>query len=259
MKEPYDSYIVCTSPRSGSTLLCSLLTAVGIAGNPKSYFHDSSIDEWLHYFDLAPDASLSERDTLKKIFKAAITLGSNSNGIFGLRLQYFSFEFFRQKLTVLHPELMTDTERVKAVFGNTLYIHLTRQNKVEQSVSYVKATQTGLWHAAPDGTELERLSPPQELQYDGDEILKQIEEMSAYDQGWTEWFATEQIIPLQVKYETLSENPIETLCMILDKLGLNSASANEVEISVGKLADQTSDDWVNRFRSEYIYKDLCSE
>ena len=168
-------------------------------------------------------------------------------------MQRFSFEFLRQKLTVLHPELITDAERFKAVFGNTLYIHLTRQNKVEQSVSYVKATQSGLWHAAPDGTELERLSPPQELKYDGGEILKRIKEMNAYDQGWTEWFAKEKIIPLQVKYETLSENPIETLRMILDKLGLNSASAKSVEISVGKLADQTSEDWVNRFRSEYVH------
>ena len=253
MLEPYDSYIICTSPRSGSTLLCSLLTAVGIAGNPKSYFHDCSIDEWLHYFDLVPDASLSERDTLVKIFKAAITQGSNSNDIFGLRVQRFSFEFLRQKLAVLHPEHITDAERFKAVFGNTLYIHLTRQNKVEQSVSYVKATQSGLWHASPDGTELERLSPPQELKYDGGEILKQIEEMNAYDQGWTEWFAKEKINPLQIKYETLSENPIKILCMVLEKLGLDSASANEVEISVGKLADQTSEDWVNRFRSEYVH------
>ncbi|MBT6203829.1 MAG: sulfotransferase, partial [Rhodospirillaceae bacterium] len=41
----YQSYVICTSPRSGSTLLCSLLAATGLAGNPCSHFHDPSISE----------------------------------------------------------------------------------------------------------------------------------------------------------------------------------------------------------------------
>lgn len=35
----YRAYVICTSPRSGSTLLCKLLAATGQAGKPKSYFH----------------------------------------------------------------------------------------------------------------------------------------------------------------------------------------------------------------------------
>ena len=206
----YDSYVLCTSPRSGSTLLCELLSATGIAGNPGSWFHDPSISEWLNYFDLIAEASLSERDTLVKIFRAAITKGSVA-GIFGLRLQRNSFDFLQQKLAVLHPELLNDAQRFKAVFGRTLYIHLSRLDKVEQAVSYVKASQSGLWHAAPDGTELERLSPPQEPEYDTDDIRIRYKEMTAYDQGWNSWFAAQQINPFLLTYESLSENPKETL------------------------------------------------
>ena len=39
----YESYVLCTSPRSGSTLLCKLLAATGVAGNPDSYFHRPAV------------------------------------------------------------------------------------------------------------------------------------------------------------------------------------------------------------------------
>ena len=82
----YDSYVICTSPRSGSTLLCKLLAATGVAGNPGSYFHEPSLSEWLSDFDLAPDPSAAERDVLAEVFRAAMAKGSLDTGMFGLRL-----------------------------------------------------------------------------------------------------------------------------------------------------------------------------
>ncbi len=33
-----DSYIICATPRTGSTFLCDLLAATGVAGAPDSFF-----------------------------------------------------------------------------------------------------------------------------------------------------------------------------------------------------------------------------
>ena len=170
----YDSYVICTSPRSGSTLLCKLLASSGVAGNPDSWFHSPSVSDWLGYYNLTPEPSLDERDLLELSFRSAIAEGTQGKGLFGLRMQHHSFAFFRQKLALLHPELPNDIERFRAAFGRTLFIHLTRQDKVEQAVSYVKANQSGLWHAAPDGTELERLSPPADPVYSAREILQAV-------------------------------------------------------------------------------------
>ena len=175
----FDSYVICTSPRSGSTLLCSLLRATGVAGNPESHFHDPSIEAWLGYYGLEPDPSLPERAVLDLIFKAAIEEGSGDTGMFGLRLQRHSVDFFAEKLAVLHPGPGTDVGRIHAAFGRTLFVYLTRRDKVEQAVSYVKASQSGLWHQAPDGTELERLAPPQEPAYDPVELKARFDEMAA--------------------------------------------------------------------------------
>ena len=246
----YDSYVICTSPRSGSTLLCNLLAATGVAGNPGSHFHEPSIGNWLDYFDLAPDASLPERDVLADIFGAAVSRGSLETGMFGLRLQRHSFDFFTQKLTILHPGLSSDAQRLQTAFGRTLFVHLTRRDKVEQSVSYVKACQTGLWHAAPDGTELERLSPAQKPDYDAGELRARFEEVTAYDHDWERWFETEEIDPLRITYESLSMDPTETVRRILDRLGLDPEAATDVKPGIAKLADRSSRDWVTRFRSE---------
>ena len=246
----YDSYVICTSPRSGSTLLCKLMIATGIAGNPESYFHEPSLSSWLSGLDLTPDPVVPERDVLAGVFKAAIAEGSLDTGMFGLRLQQHSFNFFVGKLAVLYRGFASDRERLEAAFGRTCFIHLTRRDKVEQAVSYVKAHQTGLWHKAPDGTELERLSEPQTLTYDPDKIDACIEEMTAHDQNWERWFKAQSIAPLKITYEAFSMQPVQTLSNVLDHLGLDGDAARGVAPGVAKLADATSRDWAARFRSE---------
>ena len=246
----YDAYVICTSPRSGSTLLCKLLAASGVAGRPASYFHEPSLERWAGDLDLALDPAAPERQLLAAIFDAVVAQGSAGTGLFGLRLQRHSFDFFTAKLAVHQPGFESDVERLRGAFGRTAFIHLTRRDKVEQAVSYVKAGQSGLWHAAPDGTELERLSAPQPLVYDRDTIGASVAEFTAYDRQWNDWFAREQIAPLRLTYEALSKDPHAVLADVLVHLGLNRGAADGVEPGVAKLADAVSAEWVHRYRSE---------
>lgn len=246
----FSSYILCTSPRSGSTLLCKLLSATGISGNPGSYFHRPSLSEWLSYFNLNLEPTLSETDVLEAIFQAAMAKGSLDTGVFGLRLQRHSFDFFMEKLRILHPHHANDRERVEAAFGRTLFIHLTRLDKVEQAVSCVKAEQTGLWHVAPDGTELERVAPPAEPVYDAAKIRANYEDFTRFDLGWAQWFEEQDIAPLRITYDALSADPAGHLRIILEALGVDGNAANGVVPGVAKLADATNRDWAARFREE---------
>ena len=131
----YDSYVICTSPRSGSTLLCKLLAATGVAGNPDSYFHRPSISDWLADLGLTRKPSAPERELLEAVFRAAIAKGTLGAGIFGLRLQRHSFDFFIEKLALLYPEHSNDVERLQVAFGRTLFVHPTRRDEVAQAVS----------------------------------------------------------------------------------------------------------------------------
>jgi LPS sulfotransferase NodH len=139
-------------------LLCKLLAATGISGEPDSHFHSPSVSDWTGYYNIVAEDFDSERELLSAIFKAARDRGTGRTDMCGLRMQGHSFDYFMQKLRVLHESCLCDSERIQVAFGKTLFIHLTRLNKLDQAISYVKASQSGLWHKAPDGTELARVS-----------------------------------------------------------------------------------------------------
>jgi LPS sulfotransferase NodH len=246
----HDAYVICTSPRSGSTLLCNLLVATGIAGQPASYFHNPSVKSWMGQFDMVPDPAADDVANLRTVFGAVLERGRDGSPMFGLRLQRHSFAFFIQQLRLLHPTAESDPHRFRAAFGRVLFIHLTRRDKVEQAVSYVKAQQTGLWHKAADGRELERQKPPSDPIYDKTLIAETVKTMTAFDHDWTTWFDAEQITPLQITYGALSHDPIGSLATVLRALGVDPHAARGITPSVQKLADSTSQKWVHRFRSE---------
>lgn len=246
----YDSYVICTSPRSGSTLLCSLLAATGVSGKPDSYFHQPSLEAWQADLEVVPPEGASEREVVAALFAAAIEQGTAGTGMFGLRLQRHSFDFFTEKLALLHPEPATEAARFEAAFGRTLFIHLTRPDKLAQAISYLKAQQSGLWHRAADGSELERLAPPQEPVYDGAALRAERDDMLAMDVAWNAWFEAQGLAPLRLTYDDLSADPRGTLRTVLDRLGLDPVIADGVAPGVMKLSDRTNADWTARFRAE---------
>ena len=243
----YDSYIICTSARSGSTLLCDILKSTEVCGRPESYFHRPAISSCYRHLDIAIDESHSEQVAIAEIFKLSRLVGAGKSGLFGLRMQGDSFDYFASKLAVLYPDIGTVKKRIESAFGRTAFIHLTRINKIEQAVSWVKADQTGLWHITADGQELERIAPPTKLAYDPEAIAKHKQTVEELDQNWQNWFMKEDIDPLRITYEDLSVDPTKTLREILNFLGLDCVAANGIKPNVAKLADQVSRDWVRRF------------
>lgn len=252
----YQSYIICTSPRSGSTLLCRLLAATGQCGKPDSHFHSPSISDWAGYYKITPDNYESEQDLLTAIFQAARDRGTANTGMFGLRMQSPSFDFFMRKLSLLCPGCSGDYERIEKAFGRTLIIHLTRTNKLDQAISFVKADQTGLWHKAPDGTELERTAAVKKPIYDANAIAFHLAELTNMDAAWTSWFAKEQIDPVRINYDDLSASPMDVTIKIHEHMDLPLKITHSIGLPVAKLADSTNKRWAKRFLAEtHTYTD----
>ncbi len=242
--------MICTAPRSGSTLLCKLLAGTKIAGDPDSHFHSSSFNGWLDDYDLKETDFASRKDALCAVYKAALARGKGNTNIFGLRMQRGSFDHFMEQLELLFPGQMSDVNRIEAAFGPTLYVHLSRSNRLDQAISRVRAEQTGLWHRNSDGTELERLAPPEEPRYDATAIKHHLAELAAFDESWEKWFSREAVEPLRINYVSLSIDPQGTLAQLLSALQLDPTRARLVKTPTAKLADALSQKWRLRFESD---------
>ena len=242
------SYIICATPRSGTTLLCDLLADTGLAGRPDSFFRCQSIHWWADYLGVSvagwPD--LYEFD--QAYLTAVLQEGFSGAQVFGMRLMWEHVSDLSKRLGVFYPGLSSDIARFRAAFGPTCFVHLSREDKVAQAVSRIKAEQTGLWHTNADGTERERHKPGQSPVYDAQALSEQVVEYESQDAAWLKWFVRQKIEPVSITYEALSNNPQATLATVLSALGLDPAIAGTVEPGTIKLADSESREWVKRFR-----------
>jgi LPS sulfotransferase NodH len=247
----FDSYIICGTPRTGSTLLCNLLASTNVAGNPDSFYGRKFMPAWAAEWHLPDANSMSERAYAIAYLDAAIEAGKGGTAIFGLRLMRENLDELSGFLDLIHPGLPSDKARFEAAFGRILYIHLFREDKLGQAISLVKAEQTGLWHIAPDGTEIERLTPPQEPQYDFARLHREVTKLEAYDAAWHSWFEAQGVVPLRIGYESLSANPAAPLIRICGALGIPAPDKEDVKPGVAKLADATSREWTRRYHSDF--------
>lgn len=244
----FDAYIICGTPRTGSTLLCDLLTSTNRAGAPHSFYRRQDVAAWAGEWGLPARGAMSELDFDVAYLEAAIAAGKGGAGIFGLRLMRENLDELSALLDRIHPGLPTDRARFEKAFGPVLYMHLSREDKLAQAVSLIKAEQTGLWHIAPDGTEIERAGPPAEPCYDFERIRCEVRELEAYDAAWNVWFARQDIVPLRIGYERLAADPAATLISICEALGVQPPAADDIRPGVAKLSDATSLDWMRRYR-----------
>lgn len=244
------SYIVGTTPRSGSTLLCDLLSDTGVAGQPHSYFRREDISWWAEQFDV-PTADWRDGHEFDQAYLAAVLRqGTGATRVFGLRLMWESVADLSKRLVSFYPNLDSDNARFEAAFGTPAYVHLSREDKVAQAVSLLRAEQTGLWHVNADGTERERLKAGEAPVYSARDISRLVTELAEHDQCWTRWFHEQNIQPVHITYEELAGEPQATLATVLSALGMDPAAAEAVEPRTSRLADRESREWATRFRAE---------
>ena len=248
---PDKAYILCTTPRSGNTLLCDLLTDSGVAGQPDSFFRRESFREWADFFRVDNSAWDQDHFFDRTYLAATKQYGTNDTRVFGMRLMWESLNDLCSRLGALYPDKASDRDRLCAAFDSPNYIYLRREDKIAQAISHLRAEQSGLWHAHADNSERERLSPPKPLRYDYAEIAMLVDQHNAYERQWARWFNGQQITPIPVVYEQLSADPAATLGALLCRLELEPAKSTPAKPRTARLADDTSQQWYDRYLSEY--------
>lgn len=165
------SYLVCATPRSGSTLVCQALKETGVAGRPEEYFEalqrSGRPRRPSEYFSRAEDPSILDqlgererrageepeprsplwsRTAYDRYLEWAMEQGTTPNGVFGAKLMWGYFGDFVSLLRNIpaYRDLPL-TELLPNVFPQLTFVRVVRANKVRQAVSLWKAVQTATW------------------------------------------------------------------------------------------------------------------
>ena len=126
------SYILCGTPRTGSTLLSSLLASTRVAGLPASYFREPDQLAWAERFGVS--VSNDGGFGYAEFVAGAIRFGSTPNGVFAARVMWGTLPLIIAGLAP-DPRGRSDVDVLQKALGPLRFVYLSRRDVVEQAVS----------------------------------------------------------------------------------------------------------------------------
>jgi trehalose 2-sulfotransferase len=237
---PTTSYLICATPRSGSTLLCEALRNTGLAGNPDEYFGPMHIRRW--------DEAWKTKSKAQYLGNV-IDRSKGRNGVFGIKVMrvYWKnvIDFLREATNLAE---YSENELLTQCFPGLRYIWITRRDKVRQAISWMKFLQGSAWYWEDD--------QPQEiesLEFRPEVIREFILQTTRHETAWLEFFGRNEIQPYIVVYEDFVTTYETVAKGIIDYLGIpHSEEIVFGERRLKKQADMLTEEWVQR------YLDMCA-
>ena len=245
MPQPPHHYILCATPRTGSTYLCSLLKSSGVAGVPESYWRRQDLERWVKSWglNLLPD----NPGFYPAYLSGMLTAWRTDNGVGGLRVMWGTMDEITTALRPIFPA-HADTDRglLSKAFGEPRFVYLERRDRVAQAVSRLKAEQADIWHVEGESAAAPRAGT---YIYDHHQLQSFVFEAEQHNTAWREWFTAQSITPHHIIYEDLCANPKATIHSLLDYLGIDPNTAQPLHTQNQKMADALSAEWIARYHA----------
>jgi LPS sulfotransferase NodH len=238
-----DGYLICATPRTGSTLLCGLLASTGVAGTPESYFRAQDEAAWASRFGIAGHYEFAE------FVRRARDHGSTPNGVFAARMMWGTLTEVVARLRRSLGDgdrAVSDLDVLGLMFGDLQFVYLWREDVIAQAVSWARAEQTNLWHTPiddPDG------GTGAEPSFDREQIAELCATIDSHNRAWREWFAGVGAQPVEVRYEDLDRDPSTSARDLLERLGIALPATTQLGYRDRRLRDDVSAGWIERFRA----------
>jgi LPS sulfotransferase NodH len=254
---PVDSYFVCATPRTGSSLLLGLLDSTGVAGRPQAYFRGPDEPLWAERWRL-PHRAGGVVDYARYV-RAARVAGSTGNGVFGAKLMWGTLDELLGKLATGYPDLAgRDVALLTRAFGRTGFVHLRRDDVVAQAVSWLRAEQTGEWFVGGNGEIGGAGGGGQPPRFDAERLDRLVRTVEEHDAAWRTWFAAAGVRPHRVRYEELRADPVGVTRGVLADLGLDLPAGAVVAPRHARQSDELNAEWERRYRAAHRPSDAIS-
>ena len=222
---------ICSTPRTGSTMLGDLLADTGLVGHADEYFGE------VFRQDVVPGLSRRGFDD----YLVACTQHAHGTGTFGIKLHWDQVEVFLYLLRLrrgLHG--LDDAAVIEAIFPSPSFVWMRRRDTVAQAVSGWKAMGTGKW---TDGQAVTG-----EPRFDPDGIAARVRRIEEHNEAWRRFFAANAIDPLRVTYEELAADPAFEARRVLALVGADVPGDLPIAAVTERQADAVNEDWIRRYR-----------
>ncbi len=234
--EPKISYAVLTTPRSGSTYFCDLLSSTGIAGYPIEHLR-------LANEELALNCDFDYFRLLSNLMQYRVS----DNEVFGTKvISHFLFELRRTK-----PKF----RRIFKLIDQ--YILLVRKDKVAQAVSLVLAQKTAVWHIQKNNSQdigdrtyrsaLENIVIDDELLL---EVKKKHQFIENQENRLRNMLDVNRIEALEIIYEDIVENAELEVNKVLNflKIPQSSHQATNISSQIKKMPCDISQEIIRQYK-----------
>jgi LPS sulfotransferase NodH len=221
---PRRTLLICTVPRSGSTLLGEALHFAGGLGCPLEYFHRGFQPDFVERWNA---------ETLTDYIRAVHRWRTDPTGVLSVKLFWSDIEALAAELEPTRfaalaghqpDEVDAGTYREIAalldpIFPDPRFVHLERKDRVRQAVSGLSATQTGLFRIVQaTATPSAKAAPV----YD----FARIDSLIAYADHchghWRNFFDAIEADPIRLTYEDLVADYEGGIRHVLNGIGSNS-------------------------------------
>jgi LPS sulfotransferase NodH len=254
------SYLVCATPRSGSTLLCETLSKTGVAGNPLEFFEAlpetgvprrpldylAGLDdpEALALVAGAPPPAAPPYSDLRgcagydEHLEKVRASGTTPNGVFGAKIMWVHLEDLGRQLGSGDLGALVDE-----LFDRPRFVWVRRKDTVRQAVSLWRAMQTQSWRA-------ENEPATGEPQYSYAALHHLVELLAGHDRAW-ERFLSNKANVLTLTYEEVASDLGDALERTLAHIGVASPPA-AAAAPMRRQADRRSDEWVEAYAKDAL-------
>lgn len=232
------AFFVCAIPRSGSTLLCDLLQATGVAGNPMEYSVEENEKTWRHERGFS--------DHRNYFIHFAHRLCVTGNGVFSAKLmfkQMTSFVADLKRYKSIDAGGMIET--LDLAFGKPRYVQVLRRDEERQAISLVRAEQTGAW-ASPQAA-------GGRSEYDPVRLDHALALLQRLENGWNEALANIDLSrKITLHYEDIVENMEGTVSSLLSWLQIADRPRPFKPPSMERQSDAMTEKWLVLWRSHKL-------
>lgn len=273
---PTSSYLICTTPRSGSTFLSEALASTGVSGRPEEYFQRLAstgaqrtpvdyLGRDLARRELPPAFSAPDGDYRVELmfdprrFRSfgdyvswVIGTATTSNGVFGAKVMSAYMDGLVAGLRdALGDRAPDEPHRVVAVaFPRLRYVRLIRSDKVRQAVSLWRAIQTWQWRedAAPAAVAVES---GHDLRYSFEVLDHLRRALEDEERWWDGYFAMTEQAPLTIVYEDFAGHHDEAVRTVLAHLEIPYEREWALPSpTMRRQSDDLSAAWVERYHAD---------